>query len=100
MRVARLAVRRRYSVVQIANPPDFLVAAGVVPRLLGARIIFDVHDLAPDLFASRFEGRRGERVADALLRLLERAAIHLADEVVTVHEPYRQQLIARRRPRR
>jgi glycosyltransferase involved in cell wall biosynthesis len=93
--LARRSLRRRYDVVQVHNPPDFLVAAAIVPRLLGARIVFDIHDLAPDMFAMRFEHRPGARIADAALRVVERSATRLATTVITVHEPYRRELIAR-----
>ena len=43
-------LRRPYAVVHVNNPPDFLIAAAVVPKLFGTRIVFDVHDLAPDMF--------------------------------------------------
>jgi glycosyltransferase involved in cell wall biosynthesis len=92
---ARLAARRRYDVVHVNNPPDFLVVAALVPKLLGAKVIFDVHDLSPDMFAMRFGARRGSRLADRLLRFLERSAAMFADAVVTVHEPYRRELAAR-----
>jgi glycosyltransferase involved in cell wall biosynthesis len=95
LRVARLAVRQRYDVVHVNNPPDFLVVAAVVPKLLGAKVIFDIHDLSPDMFAMRFGGRHGSRLADQLLRLLERTAAMFADAVVTVHEPYRRELVTR-----
>jgi glycosyltransferase involved in cell wall biosynthesis len=95
IRVARLAARRRYDVVQVHNPPDFLIAAAIIPKLRGTRIVFDVHDLAPDLFASRYDGRRGSAFVDKALCWTERLAARLADAVITVHEPYRQVLIAR-----
>jgi glycosyltransferase involved in cell wall biosynthesis len=96
--VARLSAGRRYAVVQVHNPPDFLIAAAIIPKLQGARILFDVHDLAPDLFASRFDGRRGGALVDAALCLTERLTASLADAVITVHEPYRQVLSARSVP--
>jgi glycosyltransferase involved in cell wall biosynthesis len=99
MRALRLAARRRYDVVHVNNPPDFLVLAAVVPKLLGAKLIFDVHDLSPDMFAMRFGGRRGSGLADRMLRLFERSAAKFADAVVTVHEPYRLELAARGVPR-
>ncbi len=80
----------RYSVVQIHNPPDFLVAAAAIPRLRGARLILDVHDLAPELYATRFPG--GRRFPIKLLELVERMATRFVDAVVTVHEPYRREL--------
>jgi hypothetical protein len=54
LRVARLTVRRRFDIMQMHNPPDFLIAAAFVPKLLGARVVFDVHDLSSDMFAMRF----------------------------------------------
>lgn len=86
---------RRPDVIQIHNPPDFLVWAALVPRLLRVPIVFDIHDLSPDMFAMRFEERRGARSADRLLRFVERTATSLSTAVITVHEPYRRELLAR-----
>jgi glycosyltransferase involved in cell wall biosynthesis len=93
--VARLDRDARYGVVQVHNPPDFLLAAALVPRLRGARTILDIHDLAPELFALRFGGRSGSGPLLAALSLVERVALRLADAVVTVHEPYRRLLLER-----
>jgi glycosyltransferase involved in cell wall biosynthesis len=87
--------RRRFHVVQVHNPPDFLVVAALVPRLRGARIVFDVHDLASDMFAMRFERLPGSGSADRVLRAVERWAAKSSDAVLTVHEPYRRELVAR-----
>lgn len=91
----RLARGRPYDVVQVHNPPDFLVLAALPSRLRGARIVFDVHDLGPDLFAIRFGERWWARPAERMLAAFERLALRLADEVVTVHEPYARELRAR-----
>lgn len=87
------AMRRRYQVVHIHNPPDFLIVAGLLPRLLGSRLILDVHDLSSHMFRSRFKGRAGH-LAGRVLDLIERWAGRLADVVLTVHEPYRRELVA------
>ena len=92
---SRLAGRRRYSAVHVHNPPDFLIVAAAVPKLLGAKVIFDVHDLSDDMFAMRFGSRRGAGFLDRILRLLETAATRFADFVITVHEPYRDELVRR-----
>jgi glycosyltransferase involved in cell wall biosynthesis len=94
------AVRRRYDVVHVNNPPDFLVFAATAPKLLGARVILDIHDLSPEMFHQRFDGRRGAWVADRILRGVERLATRFADAVVTVHEPYRRELVGRGVPPR
>lgn len=89
--VALRAGRRGYDVVHVHNPPDFLPIAALVPRLRGAKVIFDVHDLSPLMFQERFEGRR---LLLSLIHRLERLACRFADGVVTVHEPYREELAA------
>lgn len=93
--VARLHVRRRYRVVHIHNPPDFLIASALIPKVFGARVIFDVHDLATDMFSSRFEPGPFGTIALTALRANERIAARTADAVLTVHEPYRRELIQR-----
>lgn len=93
--VALKTLRRRYAIVHVNNPPDFLLLAALVPKLLGARVVFDIHDLSPDLFTMRFEGRRGVGLVRRLLLAIEAWATRFADAVVTVHEPYRQELVAR-----
>jgi glycosyltransferase involved in cell wall biosynthesis len=88
------SIVERYDIVQIHNPPDFLMVAAVFPRLLGSRIVFDVHDPSPEMFAMRFPGRAGA-TAGLILRRIERLSTMVADAVVTVHEPYRREMIAR-----
>jgi glycosyltransferase involved in cell wall biosynthesis len=93
--VAVLAVRRRQAVVHVHSPPDFLVLAAVLPKLLGARVILDIHDLAPDMFAMRFAERSWLKPANRVLRMVERTAAWFADSVITAQEPFRRELAAR-----
>ena len=93
--IARRALRDRPDVVQVHNPPDFLIVAGLVPRLLGARLVLDVHDLSSDMFAMRFGESRPARIAQRILEQIELLACRIADAVVTVHEPYRLELARR-----
>jgi glycosyltransferase involved in cell wall biosynthesis len=86
------ALRRRYTVVQVHNPPDFLLVAGLLPRLFGSTLLLDVHDLSSHMFGARYGGRLGAAISRSLV-LLERLAGGLADGVITVHEPYRGELI-------
>jgi glycosyltransferase involved in cell wall biosynthesis len=93
-----LAHGGRYDVVQVHTPPDFLLAAALVQRLRGASLVLDIHDLSSDMFAMRFGSRRGSALAESVLRLVERAAVHAADAVLTVHEPYLRELEHRGAP--
>src|SRR4051794_16748642 len=73
------SLTRPYDVVQIHNPPDFLLAAGIVPKLRGSRLIFDVHDFAPELFALHF--RKTPRFVEHALAAIETWAFRRADVV-------------------
>lgn len=95
LHVARLALRRRPAVVQVHNPPDFLVAAALAPKALGSRVVLDIHDLSSDMFSMRLGDSRAAQVAQKLLEGVERLACRVADVVVTVHEPYREELARR-----
>jgi glycosyltransferase involved in cell wall biosynthesis len=81
-------------VVYVHAPPDFLVLAAIVPRMLGHRVVLDIHDLSPHLFTARFPEGRLARVTERALYAIERAACRVAHKVVTVHDPYRNELAA------
>lgn len=95
-----LARRASYNVVHVHAPPDFLILSALVPRLRGARLIIDIHDLSSDMFAMRFGDRIGAGALGRILRLVERMATASASAVVTVHEPYRAELGRRGVPER
>src|SRR5262245_20174323 len=46
--------RRPYDVLHVHNVPDFLVFAAWLPKLTGARIILDIHDILPELYCDKF----------------------------------------------
>ena len=81
--VRRLSRRRRFAVIHAANPPDFLLAAAAPERARGTALIFDQHDLAPEMFATRF----GDRLRPLLGLTLaaERLAFALADVVIATN---------------
>jgi len=89
--------RSRYGTIQVHNPPDFLVFAAALPKLRGARVILDLHDLLPEFYAAR-SGRSLQSAPVRFVRWLERVACGYADHVITVTELWRQTLIGRGLP--
>lgn len=59
--------RNRYDVVHVHNMPNVLVFAAAIPKLFGARLILDVHDLMTVNYMAKFKA--GER--DFPVRLLK-----------------------------
>jgi glycosyltransferase involved in cell wall biosynthesis len=84
-------LRRRYHIIYVHNLPNFLVFAGLIPKITGARVVLDVHDPAAELLACV----RGRDLPGWLRRLVlaeERISLSFADAVITVNEPMRQRL--------
>lgn len=92
--VSRLHVTKRYQVIQIHNLPDFLVFCAWLPKLMGAAIILDLHDLMPEFYTSRGGRDKNSRGA-RLVMWQEKVSCRFADHVITVTELWRQTLIAR-----
>lgn len=95
MRMAAIVWRLpgRIDVIHSANPPDFVSLVGLVPKLRwGTKLIYDHHDLVPELFQARF-GARGPALR--LVRLVERLNFRLCDAVISTNESYRQIAIDR-----
>lgn len=93
-KVTALHFKRKYNIVQVHNLPDFLIFSALVPKLMGARLILDLHDLMPEFFAARFRSGMNSFPA-RLLRWQEKLAGMFASHVITVTELWRQTLIER-----
>jgi glycosyltransferase involved in cell wall biosynthesis len=96
-RALRLHLRRRFDVVHVHTMPDFLVFSAIGPRLLGAKVILDVHDLMPELYASKFDLPESHRIVRAL-KWVERASVRFAHAAVAVHQPHLDALVAHGNP--
>jgi glycosyltransferase involved in cell wall biosynthesis len=87
------ALVRGADVVHLHNPPDTLFVIGLVARALRRRVVFDLHDLAPELFAAKF----GSGPVERLLVGAQVAAMRTAHHVVTTNETQRDLALARGR---
>jgi glycosyltransferase involved in cell wall biosynthesis len=97
-RLARRVEREHgFGVIQICNPPDllFLVAAWF-KALRGTRVVFDHHDISPELYVAKY-GRKDAFYQ--VLRLAERLTFATADVVISTNESYRQLALSRGRKR-
>ncbi len=47
-------VMEGYDLIHVHSVPDFEVFAAIVPRLFGAKVILDIHDIVPEFYASKF----------------------------------------------
>jgi glycosyltransferase involved in cell wall biosynthesis len=82
--LASRSLTRRYDLVHVHNMPDVLVFSAIVPKLLGAKIILDLHDPMPELMRTIFRLPE-ESFSVVLLKRLEKWSIRFADLVLTVN---------------
>jgi glycosyltransferase involved in cell wall biosynthesis len=96
--ITRLHRKQRYDVIHVHNMPDFLVFAAWYPKWTGAKVILDIHDLTPDLFASKFKSE-GEGIYVKLLKVLERASASFVNHVIISNDLWFETFVARSAPR-
>jgi glycosyltransferase involved in cell wall biosynthesis len=90
-------LRRRYDVVHVHNVPDFLVFAAWFPKLTGARIILDIHDILPEFFASKFKSDNSKWYVEQLCRA-ERASCSFAHHVIIANHLWLDKITGRSVP--
>lgn len=87
-------LRGRYHLVHAHNMPDFLAFAGLAPKLLGARVILDLHDPMPELMMSIYDLPASNRLV-GLLKRLEKWSIAFADLVLTPNLAFQRLFVFR-----
>jgi glycosyltransferase involved in cell wall biosynthesis/peptidoglycan/xylan/chitin deacetylase (PgdA/CDA1 family) len=95
--LTRLHRQNRYDVVHVHNMPDFLVFAAWYPKLTGAKLILDIHDVVPELFANKFPTRL-KTVYVGLLKAIERISAGFVDHVIVSNHLWHRTVVARSVP--
>ena len=79
--------REGFDLIHVANPPDTLVPTVAIFKIFGKRIVYDQHDLSPELFQAKF-ARTASFIP--ILIWLERWSYRLADHVIVTNESYKK----------
>jgi glycosyltransferase involved in cell wall biosynthesis len=86
-----VALLRGARILHFNGPPDTLALAGVMARMVGAKVVYDMHDSGPELFEAKFDST----LALGALRAAQRAAIRCAHHVIVTNETQRELVISR-----
>jgi glycosyltransferase involved in cell wall biosynthesis len=92
--VGKKHLKAPYDLLHIHSVPDFEVFAAFLPKLLGAKIILDIHDIVPEFFASKFGGGRESLLFKALV-LMEKMSSGFADHVIISNHIWEKALVER-----
>lgn len=81
-------IKRKYKVIHVHNPPDTLFIVGLLGKIFSIKFIFDHHDLSPNLYLTKFSGKKD--FAYKILILCEKFSCKLADVIISTNESYKQ----------
>ena len=70
-----------YDLIHVHSVPDFEVFAAWFPKSKGAKVILDIHDIVPELYAAKFGTGEGSFFFK-LLVLVEKISSSFADQVI------------------
>lgn len=88
----RVYRERGFDIVQVCNPPDLLFIAAAPWKLLGKKLVFDHHDVSPELFVAKFGPRT---ILLNTLKALEWLTFKCANLVISTNETFREIAIKR-----
>ena len=95
--LTKLHKQNRYDVIHVHNMPDFLVFAAWYPKLTGAKLILDIHDVVPELFANKFRTKFKSAFVE-LLKVVEKLSANFVDHVIVSNHLWYKTIIARSVP--
>jgi glycosyltransferase involved in cell wall biosynthesis len=87
-------LRARYEIIHVHSVPDFQVFATLIPRLMGAKVILDIHDIVPELYASKFKVSQHSFLFRLLL-LVEKWSVTYSDHVIIANHLWHERLARR-----
>lgn len=93
-KVSGLMFKNKYQVIDVNTLPDFLVFAAFLPKLLGAKVVLDMHEVMPEFYMSKFEVPESHWVIRAI-KVQEWLSIRFADQVLVINEPIKSVLVKR-----
>lgn len=92
--LTRLFIRNRYNAVHVNSIPDYEVFCAIVPKLFGAKIILDLHELTPEVFATKFNITLDSKRVD-IAKFIEKVSVRFADLVITTNYLHRSIIMER-----
>jgi len=91
LKLNSLYFKKKYNLIHINTMPDFLVFTAIIPKILGTKVILDIHDLMPELYAAKFAINASYPLIQ-ILCFIEKISTQFADHVLTVTKLWKGRL--------
>ena len=89
--------QKPYDLIHVHNIPDFMVFAAWYPKLRGAQVLLDIHDIVPEFYGSKFD-IPSDSLTVKSLRAVERVSAKFADHVILANHLWLEKYAARSAP--
>jgi len=93
-KLAALIRRKVYAMIDVNNLPDFLVFAALPGRWKGGKVVFDMHEITPEFYMSKYLMKESSWLVRVLKRI-EKASFSFADHVITINHAIQELLESR-----
>lgn len=90
--VAKLHFKKKYDIIQVHPVSYFEVFAAIIPKITGAKVLLDIKDSIPELFAAKFKVSSGS-LLNRLRLYLEKVSIAFSDHVIVANHLSYERLI-------
>jgi len=92
--MARRHRQKPYDLIHVHNIPDFMVFAAWFPKLAGAEVLLDIHDIVPEFYASKFAAQQ-DLITANMLKKVEGVSAGFADHVILANHLWLERYVAR-----
>jgi glycosyltransferase involved in cell wall biosynthesis len=92
--LAREHWKKPYDLIHVHSVPDFEVFAALYPKVTGAKVILDIHDMVPEFYLSKFNVLESSLVYKSLIGI-EKASTAFADHVIASNHLWEERLRTR-----
>jgi glycosyltransferase involved in cell wall biosynthesis len=79
---AMRSLRGKYDLIYVNNMPDILVVSALLPKLLGSKVILDLHDPMPELISTIFD-KAETSLSFRVVKWFEKWSIARANEIIS-----------------
>jgi glycosyltransferase involved in cell wall biosynthesis len=87
-------LRKPYDLIHVHSVPDFEVFAALFAKLMGAKVILDIHDIVPEFYASKFHAGKNSAVSK-VLQVIEWLCCSFSNHVIISNHIWHKRIIAR-----
>jgi len=91
-----LFIFKKVNIFHLNTLPDFIVISAIIPRIFGASVILDYHELFPEAMIQFSEGKiKLNSFFYKVIKLVENISYRFANNVIVFHDPAKEILMKR-----